>query len=129
MKPIASFASGGMISLATDWMTSPDVYQWQHTTLLPYLTAYLTHVKLTIDRIGEVAMRRQVVRWCLSFESNREVVRASSIICAKARFDAKLEMCDMVPSPLYSSDLAPCDYFLFPQVKDHWSGTRFSADD
>ncbi|GFT69947.1 uncharacterized protein TNCV_4732681 [Trichonephila clavipes] len=31
-------------------------------------------------------------------------------------------------SPLYSPDSAPSDYFLFPRLKEHLSGRRFSSD-
>ena len=32
--------------------------------------------------------------------------------------------------PLYSPDLSPCDFFLFPEVKKQMKGTQFeSADD
>jgi len=30
--------------------------------------------------------------------------------------------------PLYSPDLAPCDYFLFIHLKKHLRGGRFSSD-
>jgi len=30
--------------------------------------------------------------------------------------------------PLYSPDLAPCDYFLFRHLKKHLRGRRFSCD-
>ena len=30
--------------------------------------------------------------------------------------------------PLYSPDLAPCDYFLFIHLKKHLRGRRFSSD-
>jgi len=30
--------------------------------------------------------------------------------------------------PLYSPDLAPCDYFLFRHLKKHLRGRRFSSD-
>jgi len=31
--------------------------------------------------------------------------------------------------PAYSADLAPSDYHLFPNVKKHLRGQRFSTDD
>lgn len=33
----------------------------------------------------------------------------------------------LLPHPPYSPDLAPCDYFLFPKIKDKLRGTRFST--
>ena len=34
----------------------------------------------------------------------------------------------VVPHPPYSSDLAPSDYHLFPKLKDHLSGEKFTSD-
>jgi len=31
--------------------------------------------------------------------------------------------------PLYSTDLAPCDFFLFPKIKSALKGTRFESVD
>ena len=36
---------------------------------------------------------------------------------------------EMIPHPPYSPDLAPSDFFLFPQLKKHLRGTRFSDDE
>lgn len=33
----------------------------------------------------------------------------------------------MLEHPLYSPDLAPCDFFLFPKVKSALKGTRFET--
>ena len=33
----------------------------------------------------------------------------------------------MLEQPPYSLDLAPCDFFLFPTVKNTIKGTRFSS--
>lgn len=35
----------------------------------------------------------------------------------------------IVPHPPYSPDLAPSDYHLFPKLKEHLGGQRFSTDD
>ena len=31
----------------------------------------------------------------------------------------------MVPRPLYSPDLSPCDFILFPRLKNHLKGRHF----
>jgi hypothetical protein len=31
----------------------------------------------------------------------------------------------VVPQPPYSSDLSPCDFFLFPRLKNHLQGSHF----
>ena len=32
-----------------------------------------------------------------------------------------------LPHPLYSPDLAPCDYYLFPKIKKNLKGKRFES--
>ena len=39
-------------------------------------------------------------------------------------FLAKLQI-PLVPQPLYSLDMAPCDFFLFPKLKMLFKGNRF----
>ncbi|KAI6651205.1 hypothetical protein LOD99_5352 [Oopsacas minuta] len=34
-----------------------------------------------------------------------------------------------LPHPLYSPDLAPCDFWLFPRLKDQLRGRRFSTNE
>jgi histone-lysine N-methyltransferase SETMAR len=36
---------------------------------------------------------------------------------------------DIITHPPYSPDLAPCDYHLFPKLKEHLAGRRFRDDD
>jgi len=36
---------------------------------------------------------------------------------------------NIITHPPYSLDLAPCDYHLFPKLKEHLAGRRFSDDD
>jgi len=36
---------------------------------------------------------------------------------------------DIITHPPYSPDLAPCDYHLFPKLKEHLARRRFSDDD
>ena len=35
----------------------------------------------------------------------------------------------MLPHPLYSPDLAPGDFHLFPKLKEHLKGQHFSYDE
>ncbi|KAG5342013.1 SETMR methyltransferase, partial [Acromyrmex heyeri] len=37
------------------------------------------------------------------------------------------EFCELLPHPAYSPDLAPCDYFLFPNLKKWFGGKRFTT--
>jgi len=36
---------------------------------------------------------------------------------------------DIITHPPYSPDLAPCNYHLFPKLKEHLAGRCFSDDD
>lgn len=36
---------------------------------------------------------------------------------------------DIITHPLYSPDLAPSDYHLFPKLKEHLAGRRFISDE
>jgi hypothetical protein len=42
------------------------------------------------------------------------------------QFLAKYEMA-VIPHPMYSPDLAPCDFFLFPKMKLKLKGCRFDT--
>jgi len=35
---------------------------------------------------------------------------------------------EILPHPPYSPDLAPSDYYLFPKLKSHLSGQRYSSN-
>jgi transposase len=35
----------------------------------------------------------------------------------------------VVSQPPYSPDLSPCDFFLFPRLKNHWKGRHFGTLD
>jgi [histone H3]-lysine36 N-dimethyltransferase SETMAR len=35
----------------------------------------------------------------------------------------------VIPHPPYRPNLAPCDFFLFPKLKEHLKGTKFNSDE
>ncbi|CAG8845917.1 6728_t:CDS:1, partial [Gigaspora margarita] len=39
----------------------------------------------------------------------------------------KKERVKILPHPLYSPDLAPCDFFLFPRIKKELAGKSFNS--
>ena len=49
-----------------------------------------------------------------------------SLVAMSAVHDCSLELIDYPP---YSPDLAPSDYFLFPDLKKHLAGKRYESDD
>ncbi|PAA51888.1 hypothetical protein BOX15_Mlig021490g1, partial [Macrostomum lignano] len=36
---------------------------------------------------------------------------------------------EILPHPPYSPDLSPCDFFLFPRIKESMRGQRFSTEE
>ena len=40
----------------------------------------------------------------------------------------RLNFNDILPHPPYSPDLAPCDFFLFPKLKEHLKGHHYTSD-
>lgn len=49
--------------------------------------------------------------------------------CAVAMAKFKELRYELLPHPPYSPDLAPCDYFLFPNLKKWLGGKRFGSND
>ena len=41
--------------------------------------------------------------------------------------EAEKVTCTILPHPPYSPDLDPCDYFVFPKLKNHLSGRRYNS--
>ena len=41
----------------------------------------------------------------------------------------RLNFDDILAHPPYSPDLAPCDFFLFPKLKEHLKGNRYASDE
>ena len=52
---------------------------------------------------------------------------ASSHKAASVREYLKQEKAVELPHPLYSPDLAPCDFFLFPRLKKHLAGRKYQT--
>ena len=50
----------------------------------------------------------------------------NSLVAMSAVHDCGFELIDHPP---YSPDLAPSDYFLFPNLKKHLAGKRYETDD
>lgn len=52
---------------------------------------------------------------------------ASSHTAAKTKAYLKASNVELLEHPPYSPDLAPCDFFLFPRLKDKMRGLRYSS--
>ena len=59
------------------------------------------------------------------FQHDNALAHTSAIATAKL-FDLRYEI---LPHPPYSPDLAPSDYFLFPNMKSCFGGKRFSSNE
>ena len=74
-------------------------------------------------------LRKRVVRVRPSIADNW-MLHHDSVPCHRAisvlEFLAKKGI-PFVPQPPYSSDLCPCDFFLFPKVKFHLKGRHFGT--
>ena len=95
---------------------------------------YLEHGKtITMDYYAELLRRlRQTVK-----EKRRGKLQLNPLLLHdNARVhtghvaEAARKECgfELVPHPAYSPDLAPCDFFLFPDLKKHLRGKRYSSD-
>ncbi|GFX53054.1 uncharacterized protein TNCV_1655131 [Trichonephila clavipes] len=65
--------------------------------------------------------RQHVVKWCRSFQSGKRDVKH----CNMAGSSRPSSSMTVIPHSPY---LAPRDYFLFPRLKEHLSGKRFSSN-
>jgi histone-lysine N-methyltransferase SETMAR len=85
--------------------------EWYTTVCLPKVFSQLQH-----DR------PKTGVRGILLHHDN-----ASSHTAAKTLDYLMDEGVQLLPHPPYSPDLAPCDFFVFPRVKDRLRGNRFNT--
>ena len=74
-----------------------------------------------------VRRRRPEMRKNGSWVLHQDNVLARNALSVKT-FLTKLQI-TVLEHPLYSADLAPCDFFLFPQIKSVLKGTRFKSID
>jgi len=55
--------------------------------------------------------------------------RARSLTSAATKDAIQRLDFSVLPHPPYSPDLAPSDFYLFPELKEHLKGQRFSCDE
>ncbi|GFX97679.1 protein GVQW3 [Trichonephila clavipes] len=94
-----------------------------------------TFAKLQQAYGDSVLSRAQVFRWFKAFSEGRESIedepRSGRRSVSKTAENA-IRVRDLVRSdhrltPPYSPDLSPCDFFLFPKLKNHLKGHHFET--
>ncbi|GFW79456.1 putative mariner transposase [Trichonephila clavipes] len=94
-----------------------------------------TFAKLQQAYGDSVLSRVQVFRWFKAFsegrESNEDEPRSGRHSVSKTAENV-IRVSDLVRSdcrltPPYSPDLSPCDFFLFPKLKNHPKGQHFGT--
>ena len=80
-----------------------------------------------LDRFDAILKERRphMAKKKVLFHHDNASVYTSAIATAKL-FDLRYEI---LPHPPYSPDLAPSDYFLFPNMKTWLGGKRFSSNE
>jgi hypothetical protein len=74
---------------------------------------------------------KKQLRACCVFRKNVIVVKGSFLLAAKSRksqFEQRenVNFCQKIRShPSYSPDIATCDFFFFPRLKEKLRGRRF----
>ncbi|GFX02026.1 putative mariner transposase [Trichonephila clavipes] len=91
---------------------------------------------------NSVLSRAQVFRWFKAFSEGRELIEdeprsrrpsvsktAENVVRLRdlVRSDRRLTNIPVAPQPPYSPDLSPCDFFLFPKLKNHLKGHHFGT--
>ena len=84
-------------------------------------TRYIETLKRLKNRVRRV--RPDTQQLVLQHDNARPHVSASTTEAVK-----RLNI-EVVTHPPYSPDLAPCDYHMFPKLKEHLRGRQFSSDE
>ena len=88
-----------------------------------FVEHFLTQDECWVDHF-EPETKRQSMRWkALNFSCSKE---GQSGAIHRKMHDCGFELIDHPP---YSPDLAPLDYFLFPNLKKHFAGKLYKSDD
>ncbi|GFU25911.1 protein GVQW3 [Trichonephila clavipes] len=82
-----------------------------------------TFTKLQQACGDSVLSRAQVFRWFKAFSEGRELIEDEP---RSGRPAVSKTAENVVRSP-YSPDLSPCDFFLFPKLKNHLKGHHFGT--
>ena len=119
-KKFKTQASPGKVMLTAFWNSEHVVlsdFLEKETTINSYYIETLTALKRGIERIG---IRNEIL---LQHDNARPHTSAATRDAIQ-RLDFSVLL-----HPLYSPDLAPSDFHLFPKLKEHLKGQRFSCDE
>ncbi|GFW35594.1 uncharacterized protein TNCV_2462361 [Trichonephila clavipes] len=88
-----------------------------------------TFAKLQQAYGDSVLSRVEVFRWFKAFSEGRESIE-DELRSGRLSVSKPLKMSKNIPvapQPPYSSDLSPCDFLLFPKLKNHLKGHHFGT--
>ena len=119
-KKFQTQASAGKVMLTVFWnlerVVLANFLEKETTINSQHYTETLTALKRRIEQIG---IRNETL-----LQHNNARPHTSATRDAIQRLDFSV-----LPHPPYSPDLAPSDFHLFPKLKEHLKGQRFSCDE
>ena len=97
-----------------------DYLDKAHTITGTYYADLLRQLRETIKQIR----RGKLTRGVLFHQDNAPALTSTLVMAAIKKYGFQL-----VEHPVYSPDLAPSDYYLFPEMKKELDGLYFARDD
>lgn len=123
-KKAKSVQSAGKVMATVFWDAKGiiliDFLEKGKTITAAYYSELLTRFDAKLKETRPHLARKKVL-----FHHDNAPAHSSGIVAAKIH---QLGY-ELLPHPPYSPDLAPCDYFLFPNLKVWLGGKRFSSND
>ncbi|XP_025829860.1 uncharacterized protein LOC112904322 [Agrilus planipennis] len=118
-------------------VTTPDMIEKIHQIVLGDRRLKVREIaetcKMSYERVQHILhqhlhMEKLCARWVPRLLTvDQKLIRKNTSIVATAKInDLKFEL---MPHPPYSPDLAPSDYFLFPNLKKWLGGKRFADNE
>ena len=95
-----------------------DFLEGQKTITASYYEKVLRKLKTALAKKRRGKLHRQI----LFHHDNAPAHTAKTVTTTLREF-----RWEILSHPPYSPDLAPCDFFLFPKLKEHLKGTRFQS--
>jgi histone-lysine N-methyltransferase SETMAR len=121
-KKFKVVASAGKVMMTIFW----DCEGVVHTEFLKHgNTVNSDRYVTTLQKLRARLLRVRVGKHAVLQHDNARPHTSRQTVAALER----LKFDDILPHPSYSPDLAPCDFFLFPKLKEHLKGHRYASDE